>query len=209
VKEVTANLAHLSTSSTGRTATASASARPFSLKSLPAFDDLISKGYAVEVKSNPAGAIFPKKGEEVEAEVTALLWDGAVGAAVDFAQGHLDCTLGTHPLVPGLEQGLQLIPVGGNASITCAPQMGYGSAGSPPLVPPNSFVVFEVSVISSNPTPTSSSSSGPDVLFTGQVPSTARRASVMSMKRDPKVILVPANNTTSSTTSSTDPATQI
>jgi len=52
--------------------------------------------------------------------------------------------LGKGEVIKGWDLGLQGLKVGGKRKITIPPQMGYGAAGAPPDIPPNSTLVFEV-----------------------------------------------------------------
>lgn len=38
--------------------------------------------------------------------------------------------------------------VGQRARVTCPPEMAYGAAGKPPLIPKNSTLVFDIELIS-------------------------------------------------------------
>uniref|UniRef100_D3TRT7 FK506-binding protein n=1 Tax=Glossina morsitans morsitans TaxID=37546 RepID=D3TRT7_GLOMM len=53
-------------------------------------------------------------------------------------------TLGRGEVIKGWDIGIVGMKVGGKRRITCPPQMAYGSRGSPPTIPPNSTLVFEV-----------------------------------------------------------------
>jgi len=52
--------------------------------------------------------------------------------------------LGKGEVIKGWDIGVQGLKVGGKRKLTIPPQMGYGSAGAPPDIPPNSTLVFEV-----------------------------------------------------------------
>uniref|UniRef100_A0A1I8PI51 FK506-binding protein n=1 Tax=Stomoxys calcitrans TaxID=35570 RepID=A0A1I8PI51_STOCA len=52
--------------------------------------------------------------------------------------------LGRGEVIKGLDVGVVGMKVGGKRRITCPPHMAYGSRGSPPTIPPNSTLVFEV-----------------------------------------------------------------
>lgn len=57
----------------------------------------------------------------------------------------------TFPLngvIPCWTEGLQKMKVGGRATLTCPPEIGYGDAGSPPKIPGGSVLVFDVELIS-------------------------------------------------------------
>ncbi|XP_075147899.1 FK506-binding protein 39kD [Haematobia irritans] len=53
-------------------------------------------------------------------------------------------SLGRGEVIKGWDVGVVGMKVGGKRRITCPPHMAYGSRGSPPTIPPNSTLVFEV-----------------------------------------------------------------
>lgn len=52
--------------------------------------------------------------------------------------------LGQGEVIKGWDVGVAGMKVGGKRRITCPPHMAYGARGSPPVIPPNSTLVFEV-----------------------------------------------------------------
>ena len=76
--------------------------------------------------------------------VGALFSDGSVfdnswdrGEPISFP-------LGQGQVIPGWDQGLEGMKVGGRRVLTIPPDMGYGPSGSPPAIPPNATLVFVV-----------------------------------------------------------------
>lgn len=53
-------------------------------------------------------------------------------------------TLGVGEVIPGWDQGVEGMKVGGRRELIIPPELGYGSAGSPPAIPPNETLVFVV-----------------------------------------------------------------
>ncbi|CAG9565992.1 unnamed protein product [Danaus chrysippus] len=52
--------------------------------------------------------------------------------------------LGAKEVISGWDVGVAGMKVGGKRKIVCPPPMAYGAKGSPPTIPPNSTLVFEV-----------------------------------------------------------------
>lgn len=166
----------------------------FSLRSIPAFDDLMNKGYAIEIKDKDKAArgAAAAAGSLVELQVHAMIWDGASTFTKTFANGTVKFIVGKHPIVPGLQAAAQIIGVGQSATVTCSPKMAYGAAGNPPYVPPNSFTVFEVQVVNvSVPTDLEMEVEGPAELLTAGVPSARAVSSNPSNRRTSMIVLVP------------------
>ena len=55
--------------------------------------------------------------------------------------------LGAGQVIPGFEQGIVGMKVGGKRRLTIPPSLAYGSTGSGPI-PPNTTIVFEVELVS-------------------------------------------------------------
>lgn len=56
-------------------------------------------------------------------------------------------TLGAHQVIPGLEEGVYGMKVGGKRLIIVPPSVGYGAQGQG-SIPPNAVLVFEVQLLS-------------------------------------------------------------
>jgi peptidylprolyl isomerase len=53
-------------------------------------------------------------------------------------------TLGAGEVIPGWDQGVAGMKVGGRRELIIPPSLGYGAAGAPPAIPPNETLVFVV-----------------------------------------------------------------
>jgi peptidylprolyl isomerase len=52
--------------------------------------------------------------------------------------------LGAGEVIPGWDQGVEGMKVGGRRELIIPPSLGYGATGSPPAIPPNETLVFVV-----------------------------------------------------------------
>lgn len=58
----------------------------------------------------------------------------------------LSVTVGAGKTIPGFEEGLVGMKVGGIRRIIIPPAQAYGATGSPPVIPPNSTLIFDVTL---------------------------------------------------------------
>jgi FKBP-type peptidyl-prolyl cis-trans isomerase len=56
--------------------------------------------------------------------------------------------IGSGQLIPGFDQGVRGMRVGGKRRMYIPPSLAYGSQGSPPQIPGNASIVFEVELTS-------------------------------------------------------------
>jgi FKBP-type peptidyl-prolyl cis-trans isomerase len=58
-----------------------------------------------------------------------------------------DFTLGAREVIPGWDEGVAGMKVGGTRILTIPPDMGYGARGAGGVIPPNATLVFEVELL--------------------------------------------------------------
>jgi len=124
----------------------------FSLESLDLFDELMNRGFAVDLKNKNADGEVVADGTRVSLTLKAMTWDGAATVVHKFEEGSLAFNVDQSNSVPeGLVQAVKSMTEGSRAVITCAPHMAYGEAGNPPFVKPHSHIVFDVTVVKVEP----------------------------------------------------------
>lgn len=93
----------------------------------------------------------------VEVHYTGWLWeageDGELGKGKKFDSSvdrgaPIAFPLGMSMVISGWDKGLVGMAVGGKRSLLIEPDMGYGEAGRPPVIPPSSTLFFDVEMVS-------------------------------------------------------------
>jgi FKBP-type peptidyl-prolyl cis-trans isomerase FkpA len=96
-----------------------------------------------------------RPGRPVRVHYTGWLFDASKadkrGEKFDSSKDHgepFDFNLGAQEVIPGWDQGVAGMKVGGKRVLTIPPHLGYGPRGTPGgPIPPNATLVFEVELV--------------------------------------------------------------
>ncbi|MED6177342.1 70 kDa peptidyl-prolyl isomerase [Stylosanthes scabra] len=90
----------------------------------------------------------PEVGDEVEVHYTGTLLDGTKFDSSRDRDSTFKFTLGQGQVIKGWDEGIKTMKKGENALFTIPPALAYGASGSPPTIPPNSTLQFDVELLS-------------------------------------------------------------
>ena len=93
----------------------------------------------------------PKKGQTITVNYTGKLTNGqAFDSNVDPSFHHTEpysTPIGVGQVIPGWDEGMLTMKVGGKRRLIVPSNLGYGAQGMPPKIPGNSTLVFDVELL--------------------------------------------------------------
>jgi peptidylprolyl isomerase len=88
-----------------------------------------------------------KEGSHVRVHYTGWLTTGKkFDSSVDRGQP-FDFTIGNGEVIKGWEEGVAGMKVGGKRQLRIPPELGYGADGSPPDIPANATLIFDIQLL--------------------------------------------------------------
>ncbi|EOY05089.1 FKBP-type peptidyl-prolyl cis-trans isomerase family protein isoform 2 [Theobroma cacao] len=92
----------------------------------------------------------PDNGDEVEVHYTGTLLDGTKFDSSRDKGSTFKFKLGLGQVIKGWDEGIKTMKKGENAIFTIPSELAYGESGSPPTIPPNATLQFDVELVSWN-----------------------------------------------------------
>ena len=99
----------------------------------------------------------PKKGDTITVHYTGWLSNGTKFDSSRDRGSPATFTIGTGAVIPGWDEAVITMKVGGKRKLILPPALGYGAAGQPPTIPANSTLIFVVELLGvapASPSPT-------------------------------------------------------
>jgi FKBP-type peptidyl-prolyl cis-trans isomerase len=86
-------------------------------------------------------------GKTVRVHYSGKLTNGKVFDS-SYTRGEpIEFVLGRGQVIKGWDEGIALMKVGGKATLTIPPELGYGQRGAGGVIPPNATLIFDVELV--------------------------------------------------------------
>jgi peptidylprolyl isomerase len=103
------------------------------------------------IENKVGSGASPKIGQTAVVHYTGWLYqDGKKGKQFDSSRTRgepFEFPLGQGKVIPGWDEGVETMKVGGKRTLIVPPQLGYGAAGAGGSIPPNSTLLFDVELL--------------------------------------------------------------
>ncbi len=86
-------------------------------------------------------------GQFVSVHYSGWLTNGAMFDSSVERSEPFDFRLGAGQVIPGWDQGVAGMQIGGKRKLTIPPELAYGARGAGGVIPPNATLVFEVELL--------------------------------------------------------------
>jgi peptidylprolyl isomerase len=93
----------------------------------------------------------PKPGQICSMHYTGWIYaNGAKGKKFDSSHDRgepFEFPIGTGQVIPGWDEGVATMKVGGKRTLIIPPELGYGARGAGGVIPPNAWLIFDVELL--------------------------------------------------------------
>ncbi|XP_039071085.1 peptidyl-prolyl cis-trans isomerase FKBP62-like [Hibiscus syriacus] len=110
--------------------------------------DIGKDGLKKKLVKEGEGWETPDIGDEVEVHYTGTLIDGTKFDSSRDRETPFKFNLGVGQVIKGWDEGIKTMKKGENAIFNIPPELSYGESGSPPTIPPNATLQFDMELLS-------------------------------------------------------------
>lgn len=121
-------------------------AKEEAIESVAAGFDKTSSGLRYKIINKGTGK-KAEKGAMVSVHYKGQLLDGTVFDSSYSRKQPIDFTLGIGQVIPGWDEGIQLLKVGDKARLVIPSELAYGSQGAGGVIPPDAILIFDVELM--------------------------------------------------------------
>jgi peptidylprolyl isomerase len=93
----------------------------------------------------------PKTGQICSMHYTGWVYEnGAKGKKFDSSHDRgqpFEFPIGTGRVIPGWDEGVATMKVGGKRTLVIPPELGYGARGAGGVIPPHAWLIFDVELL--------------------------------------------------------------
>ena len=94
-----------------------------------------------------SGETVTGKGQTIIVHYTGWLEDGTKFDSSKDRNEPFSFPLDCHFVIPGWDEGVKGMQVGGKRRLVVPPELGYGARGAGGVIPPNATLVFEIELL--------------------------------------------------------------
>lgn len=94
------------------------------------------------------GLLATGAGQTVSVHYTGWLEDGTEFDSSVARNEPFSFPLAAHYVIPGWDEGVVGMKVGGKRKLTIPPELGYGAQGAGGSIPPNATLIFDIELLS-------------------------------------------------------------